>query len=84
MHPALAPKTGDRPDGSNRHVRATQRQERTLYAHRRSRHKTGSYARLGTYWGHLSELAQLAPSKNPAYAGLYEWAVEDSNLQPWD
>ena len=30
------------------------------------------------------KLAQLAPNKDRASPGLLEWAVEDSNLQPWD
>ena len=33
---------------------------------------------------HWHPLRALAPNKNPACAGLLEWAVEDSNLQPWD
>jgi hypothetical protein len=38
--------------------------------------------------GHIGDMFQTRhiPQKheNPANAGLCQWAVEDSNLQPWD
>ena len=46
--------------------------------------KPTTYADLGTYWGHASDLSQTQKRESPAMAGLFRWAVEDSNLQPWD
>ncbi len=45
-----------------------------------------SYARVETYWGHGPESDSAPKTRKPRYSAASErkWAVEDSNLQPWD
>jgi hypothetical protein len=43
-----------------------------------------SSADLGTYWGHVQSWHIPQNDENPAVTGLSTWAVEGSNLRPWD
>jgi hypothetical protein len=41
-------------------------------------------ADLGTYWDIYTFAASPKNGESPGYPGLSQWAVEESNLQPWD
>ena len=44
-----------------------------------------AYADLGTYWGHVAPTRQDAAKEKPWLCRAFvEWAVQESNLQPWD